>query len=179
LEVIFEPTFSNKSHGFRVGHSCHSAIKMLEEQFKPARWIIEGDIEKCFDSIDHNILRTILNRRIKDQKFLRLIDKALKVGYGFMGKIIRANMIGTPQGSIISPILSNIYLNEFDKFVETLKEHFDKGNAPKRSKEYHNLAARLLRGSQNETKRDLFKLNAYDLKDESFKRLSYVRYADD
>jgi group II intron reverse transcriptase/maturase len=179
LVVVFEPTFTKKSHGFREGYSCHSAIKMIEEQFKSSRWIIEGDIEKCFDSIDHVVLRTILTRRIKDQKFLRLIDKALKSGYGFMGKIIKANIIGTPQGSIISPILSNIYLNEFDKFIDNLKGQFDKGDAPKRSKIYHNLATKLLRGSGDQTKRDLFKVNAYDHKDESFKRLNYVRYADD
>jgi nicotine oxidoreductase len=104
LEAIFEPTFSQYSHGFRPNKGCHTAIKQVLDTFNPSRWVIEGDIKACFDSIDHEILIKLISNRIKDIKFINLIKKALKVGYGENGKILSQNIIGTPQGSVISPI---------------------------------------------------------------------------
>ena len=81
LECIYEPTFSPNSFGFRPNKGCHDALKYMQLKFGSARWLIEGDISKCFDEIDHELLITILRRRIKDEKFIRLIRKALKAGY--------------------------------------------------------------------------------------------------
>jgi len=117
LSPIFEPTFINNSHGFRPNRSCHTALAQIAKDFNSTSWVIEGDIKSCFDNFDHNILINIIKNRITDTKFLNLLWKALKVGYGERGKKIKSNILGTPQGSVISPIFCNIYMNNFDKFV--------------------------------------------------------------
>jgi len=103
LNPIFEPTFSDNSHGFRPGRSCHTALNSISNKFQISSWTIEGDIKACFDSFDHNILMKIISGRIKDQRMINLLWKSLRVGYGAPGKIVEANIIGTPQGSILSP----------------------------------------------------------------------------
>lgn len=130
LEAIFEPTFSPNSHGFRSGKSCHTALRQIFTTFGVASWYIEGDISKCFDSFDHDLLIKILRTKIKDERFIRLIIKSLKAGY-FEFKEYKQSIIGTPQGSIISPILCNIYMNGFDKFIEKLIADFSKGDKPR------------------------------------------------
>jgi|SRR4051812_15224669 retron-type reverse transcriptase len=139
---IFEPKFSSHSHGFRPNLSCHTALNEVFKTFQINSWVIEGDIKTCFDSFDHNILMEQIQLRIKDQKMINLLWKALRTGYGQSEDIIEANIIGTPQGSIISPLLCNIYLTPFDNFVENLKSEFDKGIKPARNKEYHRIATR-------------------------------------
>lgn len=126
LESIYEPAFSDNSHGFRPNRSCHSALKMFNQKLRVAKWFIEGDITKCFDEIDHKLLISILEERIKDKKFINLIRKALKAGYFEFNKL-EISVAGTPQGSIISPILANIFLDKLDQFVEQLKSKFDIG----------------------------------------------------
>ena len=114
LESIYEPTFSNVSHGFRPGKSCHTALVKIQNTFTGAKWFVEGDIQACFDSFDHHVLIEILRRRIKDEAFIGLMWKFLKAGYMEQWKYHKT-YTGTPQGSGISPILANIYLNELDK----------------------------------------------------------------
>jgi retron-type reverse transcriptase len=130
LEIIFEPTFSESSHGFRAGRSCHTALKNIKEKFGVATCYIEGDIAKCFDSINHNKLMEIVEHKIKDRRFTRLIRKALNAGY-FEFKQYKHSIVGTPQGSIISPILCNIFMDKLDKFIENLKKEFDRGEKAK------------------------------------------------
>ena len=118
LECIYdgpEPTFSESSHGFRNGKGTHSCLREVRG-WHGVNWFVEGDIKGCFDNIDHEILINILSKRIKDQKFLDLIWKALRAGY-MEGKTFNNSILGTPQGSIVSPILANIYLHEFDMWV--------------------------------------------------------------
>jgi len=143
LSPIFEPTFSDLSHGFRPNLSCHTALKMISQKLPVTSWVIEGDIKACFDSIDHKILMDIIQLRIKDQKMINLIYKALNTGYGEFNKPIQANIIGTPQGSIISPLLCNIYLDLFDRFVEGLIGDYDKGTKVSMSNEYQMATYRL------------------------------------
>ena len=119
LECIYDgdnPSFLDTSHGFRNGRGTHSCLQQVRG-WHGVSWFVEGDIKGCFDNIDHQILIHILSKRIKDQKFLDLIWKALRAGY-MEGKVSHNSILGTPQGSIISPILANIYLHEFDVWVE-------------------------------------------------------------
>jgi group II intron reverse transcriptase/maturase len=128
LEAIYEPTFSNRSHGFRPNRSCHTALDQLQKTFSGVKWFIEGDIKGFFDNIDHAVLIGILRRRIHDEYFIALMWKFLKAGY-LENWVYHKTYSGTPQGSVISPILSNIYLNELDRYMERYMEQF-------RSKEY-------------------------------------------
>lgn len=131
LKAIYEPTFSNYSHGFRPHRSCHTALTQLQRNFSGARCFIEGDIKSFFDNIDHAVLIGILRRRIHDEYFIALIWKFLKAGY-LEDWTFHRTYSGTPQGSIISPILSNIYLNEWDKYMEQYMASFK--NSVKRDK---------------------------------------------
>lgn len=182
LEAVFEPTFSNNSHGFRPERSCHTALRRIKERFGVATWYIEGDISKCFDSFDKKILMDIIELKIKDKRFTELVRKALKAGY-MEFKIFKHSISGTPQGSIISPILSNIYLNELDKYVEKLKTEFDSSEKPKVNPDYNRL--RYLKSKEtdpetlNRIHKLLLKTPYYKQIDSSFKKLTYVRYADD
>jgi len=125
LEIIYEPGFFFNSNGFRSNKSCHTALRQIFTTFGVASWYIEEDIFKCFDSFSHEILINLIRRRIKDERFVRLIVKALKAGY-FEYKEYKHSIIETSQGSIISPILCNIYMIEFYKFVEELTQSFNK-----------------------------------------------------
>ena len=117
LESIYEPTFSDYSHGFRPKRSCHTALEQIQRTFAGANWFVEGDIQACFDSFDHHVLIDILRKRIDDEAFISLMWKFLKAGYMEQWQYNRT-YCGTPQGSGISPILANIYLHELDRYVE-------------------------------------------------------------
>jgi group II intron reverse transcriptase/maturase len=185
LEVIYEPRFSDNSHGFRIGRGCHSALKQVESMLAPVTFVIEGDIKGCFDNIDHKILMSILKLTIKDEKFLGIIRQALRVGYGKMRNTVKTNVIGTPQGSVISPMLCNIYMNSFDTFMAKLKVEFDVGNKAARSKEYHRLATQARRArlaghmDKFTTLMKVVRSMPHSIRDESYKKLTFCRYADD
>lgn len=199
LESIYEPQFSVHSHGFRPNLSCHTALKGIRNTFTGTRWFIEGDIKGFFDNIDHHVLVSILRRRIHDEKFINLIWKFLRAGY-VEDWVFHKTYSGAPQGGIISPLLSNIYLNELDKYVEQYMKSYDKGDKRVRNLTYHNLASKINhRKSKNkhdwatlseEEKKERLKelkflykeLQSHDSKDlfdPNYRRLKYVRYADD
>lgn len=165
LNTIFEPTFYDCSHGFRAGRCCHSALHQVKFKFGQVNWIIEGNITKCFDSLDHHILAKLLASKIDDKGFIDLYFKWVKAGYVVGKQFIPSGNSGSPQGSLISPVLSNIYLHELDRFII---EDFLKQN-PKYTK--------ILRGGRGSAKQ-AFKKNV-TLSNLGFKRLQYVRYADD
>lgn len=123
LESIYEPTFLNTSHGFRPKRSCHTALQHVQKNFTGVKWFVEGDIKGCFDHVDHHALVNILRRRIQDEHFIGLIWKFLKAGY-MENWVYHNTYSGTPQGSIISPILANIYLNELDVFMAQYAQTF-------------------------------------------------------
>ena len=193
LEAIYEPIFSDRSHGFRPGRSCHTALTQITKGFNGIKWFIEGDIKGCFDNIDHDILLSILTRKIKDSKFINLIRKILKAGYMEEWKY-HATYSGTPQGGILSPILANIYLNELDMKIDEIKKTFDK---PAKRSSTHEYSAKkwqiekvakaiktctnadekaLLISESKKLKKELCRIPA---KDQSDKKIVYVRYADD
>ena len=99
LESIYEPTFSNRSHGFRPNRSCHTALQQLKANFTGVKWFIEGDITSFFDNIDHSVLVNILRKRIHDEYFIALIWKFLKAGYIEDWKYNKTYS-GTPQGGL-------------------------------------------------------------------------------
>ena len=125
LEAIYEPVFSNYSHGFRPKRSCHTALKQIKNDFTGIVWFIEGDITGCFDNIDHEVLIHILSKKVKDSRFLNIIRQFLKAGY-VENWIYHNTYSGSPQGGICSPILANIYLNELDEKFMEIKKEFDK-----------------------------------------------------
>jgi group II intron reverse transcriptase/maturase len=185
LEVIFEPTFSDNSHGFRINRSCHTALKQIKGEFVGASHFIEGDITKCFDSVDHHLLIELLEERINDPRFIRLIWKSLRAGY-YEFEVRQRNIIGTPQGSIISPILANIYLHKLDIFMESMKARFDKGKIVARNPIYRKHEAlrykALKMGNRLEARLQLKNMQKHKARlhnDPNFRRLYYVRYADD
>ncbi|WP_078557055.1 reverse transcriptase/maturase family protein [Bacillus alkalicellulosilyticus] len=199
LEAIYEPSFSTKSHGFRPNRSCHTALNQVEGTFTAVRWFVEGDIKGFFDNIDHHILINILKKRIDDDKLIRLLWKFLRAGYIENWKY-HNTFSGTPQGGIISPILSNIYLNELDVYMEEYKKNFDKGINRKRCKEYRTIIQRAdrlkakykdiwsdldeiqkekIRADINAIKKEAMSYHAFNPMDDGYKRIQYVRYADD
>jgi len=185
LEAIFEPTFSDHSHGFRPARSCHTALKEFYTNFRSSQWLIEGDISKCFDSIEHRKLMNLIESRITDRRFTQYINKALNAGY-FEFRVYEHNIAGTPQGSIISPLLANIFLHQLDAFVDSLKLEFDKGVKPRRNpiaRRYEWKIAKAKKLGDLILVRDLAieakKYSFVDFNDTEYRRLMYTRYADD
>src|SRR5438876_1055254 len=117
LEAYYEPQFSDHSHGFRPGRGCHTALSDIYHKWHGTTWFIEGDVTACFDSLDHTVMMTTLAENIHDNRFLRLIENLLKAGY-LEDWRHNKTLSGTPQGGVISPLLSNIYLNKLDRYVE-------------------------------------------------------------
>lgn len=196
LEAIYEGQFENTSHGFRPNRSCHTALNQVQKQFTGVRWFVEGDIHGFFDNINHDILVNILAERIKDDKFLRLIRKFLKAGY-LENWVYHRTYSGTPQGGIISPILANIYLDRLDKYMVNLANSFNRGQKRKQNPEYHKIRLRKDRlrqkmmkstdlqfrewakGQLAEYDKHLYNMHFGDQFDQEYRRLFYVRYADD
>jgi len=185
LDAIYEPRFKDCSHGFRANKGQHSSIKYVRAWFPGTIWYIEGDISKCYDSIDHDVLLALLKRRIKDKQFIRLIESALKSKV-IDCKVTFTSELGTPQGSVVSPLLSNIYLHEMDRYMYRAMHPINRGKRRKVNREYHrltNIAYRArkkqdFKKAMNATKQ-LRQLPSKDPMDDQYKRVRYVRYADD
>jgi group II intron reverse transcriptase/maturase len=186
LEALYEPQFSDASHGFRPERGCHTALTTVQRTWKGTKWFVEGDIKGCFDNIDHSVLLNILRKKIHDGRFIALVEGLLKAGYLEDWKFNRTHS-GTPQGGVASPILANIYLNEFDRFVtQELIPAYTKGDKRKPNPEYERLRSR---AKKAKAKGDMEKYRYWstqarlipstDAYDPSFRRLRYVRYADD
>lgn len=196
LEAIYEGCFDSNSHGFRPKRSCHTALRQIQKTFNGARWFIEGDIKGFFDNIDHEIMIAILRKRISDERFLRLIRKFLNAGY-VENWVFNKTYSGTPQGGIISPIMANIYLDQLDRYMREYIEKFDKGKErkdnPERIKFEYGKRLAVLKLKKvtdaEERKRIVKEIKNFDRQrvqipcgvemDEDFRRLKYVRYADD
>lgn len=188
LEAIYEPQFLDVSHGFRPGRSCHSALKSVM-RMNGTRWWVEGDIRGCFDNIDHEVMLSILRKRIRDERFLHLIRQFLTAGYVENWEYHRT-FSGTPQGGNLSPVLSNIYLHEMDTALQGYQEAFDKGEVRAKSGEWKRVLNRRYRarkqaqvtGEWSEYRKlgnQLRTMQAMNERDADFRRLYYVRYADD
>jgi len=202
LEQVYEPIFSKHSHGFRPNYSCHTALSEIKNTWKGLTWCVEGDIKGFFDNINHNTLLKLIAQKIDDHRFLLLIHNALKCGVMENWRYEKT-FSGTPQGGIISPLLANIYLHELDIFMEKEMQAFEKGKLRERNKEWIAIRGRI-RTIQNKVKRldlryehkdwlernDLVEelrilkakqltISSVDPMDENYRRMKYVRYADD
>lgn len=186
LECIYEPTFSDKSYGFRPGRSVQGAIAEIET-WRGTVWFIEGDITACFDEIDHRILENILRERIDDERFIRLINKLLKAGYFDMHHGSQKNTSGTAQGSTSSPILCNIYLDKLDRYMEMVIERDTRGKRRKANPAYDQAKYQYRKAQSAGVNPKMLKalkqaqqaLPSGDPGDPDFRRIHYVRYADD
>ncbi len=218
LEAVYEPIFSDASHGFRPNRSCHTALKAVKT-WSGTVWFIEFDIKSFFDSISHQKLVEILSKQIDDRRFLKLIRKIIESGYMENSKVSETYS-GTPQGGVISPILANIFLNELDQMIASIP--FNKGGIVRRpNPEYHRLSTQIrcikkkvqtrenflaqgkkvvwgkekplekgddkifraeikaLSSQMKDLRERCLSLESHDRFDPNFKRLRYVRYADD
>jgi RNA-directed DNA polymerase len=204
LEQIYEPIFSEKSHGFRTGKSCHTALRQVVKSWSGVKWIIEFDIKGFFDNISHTKLVEILKKRIDDKRLIDLIRKMLKAGYLEEWKY-NSTWSGTPQGGVISPILANIYLHELDRFIEEKICVFNKGKRRKPNPEHAGLIRKMwktntklrqfaearndgappnserqeLLRNRSEIQKQMHQIPSKDHYDPDFRRLKYMRYADD
>ena len=196
LEAIYEGSFENCSHGFRPDRSCHTALDQIQTRFTGVKWFIEGDIKGFFDNIHHDVLIGILKERISDERFIRLIRKFLNAGY-IEDWVYHKTYSGTPQGGIISPILANIYLDKLDKYMQEYILKFNRGKDRKRNPEYRKLEVKRrnlvekLKKAESKADKDIILKDIRQVEmerrnvpyslpmDENYKRMQYVRYADD
>lgn len=201
LEVLYEPNFCACSHGFRPQRSTASALRHVAYSYRAGTdWVIEGDIKSCFDAIPHQVILNTLRKRIRDERFLALIAKFLKAGVMEEGQF-SPTYSGTPQGGIVSPLLANVVLHEFDLWMEQAHQANPPRESPqaysqRQTPEYKQLTSKIkqLRGYLKKGEPFPRQRTAADLKAE-LKRLEtarrhtlpsqrrrtvrYVRYADD
>ena len=189
MEQFYEKKFLDTSHGFRPKRGTHTAMLNLEAQFQSVHYIIEADFAKAFDTIQHETLMDIIKQDIKCEKTLKLIKSGLKAGYIEFGNLHDNLSNGTPQGSILSPLICNIYLNKLDGFVEEIKKEYQKGTKRQRSVENTKLQNKVKYWRNKcynlERPEEYYKLlnqlrNTPSMRrDDSYIRIQYIRYADD
>lgn len=188
LEAIYEPNFSKASHGFRPGRSCHTALTGIKK-IRGIRWWVEGDIKGFFDNLDHPTLLRILSQRITDKRFLHLIEQFLKAGY-MEDWQYNQTYSGTPQGGNLSPLLSNIYLNELDQAIAAKITEFNQGRVRQHRADYDAVKARKAKVKKEARvtgdwtkfkalRKQMLSMEATDPQDPDFRRMFYFRYADD
>lgn len=194
LESIYEPMFHDNSHGFRPGRSCHTALESLRRNWVGTKWILKIDIAECFERIDHGRLLDILREKIADDRFINLIRKFLSAGY-LENWVYHRSHSGTPQGSVISPILTNVYLSKLDGKLEALCEQYSQGKRRKPNSAYQTLMkARKdvlkqgeaepgcrdhLQGHLRVLNQEILRTPVYAYHDPAYSRVKFLRYADD
>ncbi|HEU4343238.1 MAG TPA: reverse transcriptase domain-containing protein, partial [Candidatus Binatia bacterium] len=186
LDAYYEPQFSKDSHGFRPNRGCGTALKAIKQNWWGTKWFIEGDIKGCFDNINHSALASSLRENIHDNRFLRLIETLLEAGY-LEEWNYKPTLSGTPQGGVSSPILSNIYLHKLDQFVaNTLIPAYNRGTIRKHNRAYRRLSLQYWRlmkkgevGRAKEAQKQYKSIPMNDPQDPNYRRLKYIRYADD
>jgi group II intron reverse transcriptase/maturase len=186
LEAYYEPQFSEASHGFRPERGCHTALSEIRSGWRGTHWFIEGDIKACFDQLNHQVLLETLAAKIHDNRFLRLIKHLLQAGY-LEDWRYHTTYSGSPQGGVVSPILANIYLDRLDHYIEQeLLPAYTQGERRNVNPAYHRIQNRVASlkkkgayAQAHQVKRELRAHPARDPNDPQFRRLNYVRYADD
>ena len=196
LEPVLEKVFHEFSYGFRPKRGCHDAMKRMKKHWQGGVWIINVDISKCFDKVHHNLLLELVSKYV-DQPTVELIRKLIKVGYVDIHNLndrMEYCVEGTPQGSLISPILCNLILHELDKKLDSLCQENTRGESRANNEAFrkrHNLDEddRKILEKYPELRQSLRKVkhrrwvldgkSSQDSDDPGFRRLHFVRYADD
>lgn len=199
LAAIWEKEFLESSYGFRPGKSLHQALYKLHRNGSKYQWVIQGEVTQSFKGIPHKIIRKLIKRKVRCQKTLQLINKALSAGYiapetnqHFTQPLtlVDTGEIGgvrQPQGSVLSPLLSNIVLHELDLFMKKISSNFHQGVSRAKIPEYSALTSKIqwLQKSNpgspeiKEFVKQRSLLPSSMATDPNFKRLMYLRYADD
>jgi group II intron reverse transcriptase/maturase len=186
LEAYYDVQFSGHSHGFRSNRGCHTALSEVVHVWKGTHWSLEGDISQCFERLNHETLLAIVGENIHDNRFLRLLRAMLKAGYLEEWRW-NATLSGSPQGGVCSPILSNIYLDRLDQFVEReLLPRYNQGKLRRRNPAYQEIEMAIRRAKRRGDRTVMHTLRqqrrtlpSQDPNDPNFRRLRYLRYADD
>ncbi len=186
LDAYYDPQFSDHAHGFRHGRGCHTALREVYHGWVGTAWFIELDVAQFFDRLDHDVLVNLLAERIHDGRFLRLLTALLKAGYLEHWRF-NATLSGVPQGGIVSPVLANVYLDRLDRWVETtLLPAFTRGRRRRPNPVYERLRHRATylrrtgrRREARPIRQQAQRLPSVDPDDPAYRRLHYVRYADD
>jgi group II intron reverse transcriptase/maturase len=186
LNAYYDVQFSEHSHGFRPGRGCHTALQEIVDVWNGTHWFVEGDIARCFETLDHQVMLETLGEKIHDNRFLRLVGGMLSAGYLEDWKW-GATLSGAPQGGVASPVLSNIYLDRLDKYVETqLLPMFNRGKCRVENPAYAQVSAAIRRARRQGDRAAVRTLRLHrrtlpskDPQDPDYRRLRYVRYADD
>jgi group II intron reverse transcriptase/maturase len=187
LDAYYDCRFSQNSHGFRNNKGCKTALETLTHKgWTGVTWFVEGDISNCFGSLDHQILLNTLKENIADNRFLRLIENFLKNGYLEKWRY-NETLSGCPQGTILSPLLSNIYMDRLDKYVENeLTPKYVTGKKRASNKDYKRLQCIKDRHKRHENwaevkelEKAIRKIPSNDPTDPNYRRLRYMRYCDD
>ena len=177
IEPLYEINFSDSSYAFRGNRGCHTALKSMNTHMKDSIWFIEGDIKNYFPSIDHEILMNIIKRKIQDPIILKLIRTGLKARVFIEKKISCTPEIQTPQGGILSCLLSNIYLNELDDFMKTLCIEYQ-GHVKPSNRKKNPVAHKLLRtGFKSQYSK--LRIPSRIHNETGYRNCKYIRYADD
>jgi group II intron reverse transcriptase/maturase len=183
LEAIFDPIFLSTSNGFRRKKSVHTALADIYLKGSKHNWVIQGDISKCFDKIPHTIIMKLVRKEIGDPRLLELVKKFISAGYVDEDGKLHQPTEGTPQGGVLSPLLSNIVLHQLDLFMDDEKKRFDKGTKRRKNPTYAALQNKKARTTdpleRSRLLSEMRKLRRSDMFDPNFRRLNYTRYADD
>jgi group II intron reverse transcriptase/maturase len=186
LDAYYDGGFSDRSHGFRTGRGCHTALDEVASVWTGTHWFVEGDLADYFGSLDHTIMVSALAVKIHDGRFLQLINRMLQAGY-LEDWRCNATLSGAPQGGIASPVLSNIYLDRFDQFVEQqLIPEYTRGKKRRTEPRYHRVESQIAKAKRHgdrdavrALRRLRRRLPSQDPNDPDYRRLRYVRYCDD
>ncbi|MDW3617983.1 MAG: reverse transcriptase domain-containing protein [Candidatus Phytoplasma pruni] len=182
LEAYYEPKFSEFSYGFRPGKSTQDCLKRFQQRFKGINWFIKIDLKEFFDTVNHKVLYEIMDKDISKYKVKRLVARMVKSGVMKKGQYIET-IAGTPQGGIISPILSNIMLNELDKYVENLQKELSRLLKVRRNPIYSKIDRDIMKARKKKDKGTVERLRKEWKVTQKYEykpiRIEYLRYADD
>ena len=188
LEAYYEPTFSDRSHGFRPGRGCHTALREVANTWTGTTWFIEGDLTDCFGSFDHEVLLQNLGEKLHDNRFLRLVRNMCQAGY-LEDWTWGATLSGVPQGGVASSCPTSTCTSWTSSSRRFYIPEYTRGQLRARNPEYRKVERAIRRARDKGDRAEglnlrsfykrLHSLPSQDPSDPGYRRLRYCRYADD